>query len=218
MKSTHNHSILTTLVILSLLFGPSLTGCNSNTESVISDSETAKRDCLPALELTDQDGRQLSLASLKGKPVLFDFIYTTCPGPCLVMTARMRSIANQLGSNVGTRVWLVSVTVDPEHDGPSVLKTYAKEQGAERSGWLFLTGPPATIDRLMARFRLKRQREADGTVDHVLEFFLVGADGRPLMQYLATDTPPTKIAGDVEQVLKGEQLARRLGGGEPAAG
>jgi cytochrome oxidase Cu insertion factor (SCO1/SenC/PrrC family) len=49
----------------------------------------------------------------------------------------------------------------------------------------------------MAQFQLKRQREADGTVDHVLEFFLVGPDGRPLKQYLASDVSTAKIAGDL---------------------
>src|ERR1700683_4755763 len=72
-------------------------GCDSNSESIGSYSSAEKRDCLPDLTLTDQNGRKVSLASLKGKPVLFDFIYTTCPGPCLVLTARMKAIADHLG-------------------------------------------------------------------------------------------------------------------------
>ena len=158
-----------------------ISGCDSNTESIGSYSSTEKRDCLPDLTLTDQNGRKFSLVSLKGKPVLFDFIYTTCPGPCLVLTARMKAIADQLGAALGPQASFVSVTVDPEHDGPSALKAYAKEQGADRAGWYFLTGPPADVDRLMAQFKLRRQRESDGSVDHVLEFFLVGADGQPLL-------------------------------------
>jgi protein SCO1 len=198
---------LVLLAFLTFLTSAILVSCNSNTQSIGSDSSTEQRDCLPPLTLTDQTGREFSLASLKGKPVLFDFIYTTCPGPCLVMTARMRSIANELGASVGTKVWLVSVTVDPEHDGPAALKAYAKEQGAEREGWYFLTGAPPTIDELMDQFKLKRKREPDGTVDHVLEFFLIGPNGNPLMQYLASDTNPMKIAADVQQVIDGGRLA-----------
>jgi len=184
-----------------------ITGCDSNTESIGAYSSAEKRDCLPDLTLTDQNGRKLSLASLKGKPVLFDFMYATCPGPCLVLTARMKAIADQLGSALGPQVSFVSVTVDPEHDGPSVLKAYAKEQGADRAGWYFLTGPPADVDRLMAQFKLRRQRESDGSVDHVLEFFLVGADGHPLLQYLASDVNPAKVAGDLQDAIAGKQLA-----------
>jgi len=197
-----------TFVLLAATGGVlTITGCDSNTESIGAYSSAEKRDCLPDLTLTDQNGRKLSLASLKGKPVLFDFMYATCPGPCLVLTARMKAIADQLGSALGPQVSFVSVTVDPEHDGPSVLKAYAKEQGADRAGWYFLTGPPADVDRLMAQFKLRRQRESDGSVDHVLEFFLVGADGHPLLQYLASDVNPAKVAGDLQDAIAGKQLA-----------
>lgn len=182
-----------------------ITGCNSNSESIGSAS-TEKRDCLPNLTLTDQNGRKVLLASLKGKPVLFDFIYTSCPGPCLVLTARMKAVADQLGETLGQKASLISITVDPEHDGPAALKAFAKEQGADRAGWYFLTGSPADIDRLMAQFKLRRQREADGSVDHVLEFFLVGADGSPLLQYLASEVNPAKVAGDVQDAIAGKLL------------
>lgn len=184
-----------------------LVGCDSNTQSAGTYSSTDNRDCLPELTLTDQNGRKVSLASLKGKPALFDFIYATCPGPCLVLTARMKAIADQLGAALGSQASFVSVTVDPEHDGPSALKAYAKEQGADRAGWYFFTGSPADIDRLMAQFKLHRQHEANGSVDHVLEFFLVGADGHPLLQYLASDVNPAKVAGDLQEVIAGKRLA-----------
>jgi cytochrome oxidase Cu insertion factor (SCO1/SenC/PrrC family) len=163
-------------------------------------------DVLSDVTLIDQHGRKVALPSLRGKPLLFDFIYTSCPGPCLMLTARMKSVANHLGPILGSEAKFVSVTVDPEHDHPSDLLTYAKEQGAERNGWLFLTGPPAEIDRLMARFKLQRQREPDGSVDHVLEFFLVGPDGHLMLQYVAFDTNPLKLAGDVEQAVDGKRL------------
>jgi len=183
-----------------------VTGCNSNSETIGSYS-TEKRDCLPDLTFIDQNGNKLSLASLKGKPVLFDFFYATCPGPCLVLTARMKSIAEKLGDALGPQATFVSVTVDPEHDGPSVLKAYVKEQGTDLAGWYFLTGKPADVDRLMAQFKLRRQREPDGTVDHVLEFFLVRPDGQPLVQYLSSDTNPAKIAGDLQDLIAGKNLA-----------
>jgi protein SCO1 len=195
------------LLGLLVLLTAGVSACNSNTEAISSSTSAETRDCLPNLTLLDQNGHAISLASLKGKPVLFDFIYTTCPGPCLVLTARMKSIADHLGAALGPQASFVSITVDPEHDGPAVLKAYAKEQGAERPGWFFLTGPPAQIDHLMGLFNLRRQREADGSVDHVLEFFLVGANGHPLLQYLADDTNPAKVAGDLEDAIAGKRLA-----------
>src|SRR5215813_15066377 len=73
-------------------------------------------DCLPSLSLTDQNAQSVNLASLKGHAVLFDFIYTSCPGPCEMMTQRMAKVADKLGSDFGNKVSFVSVTIDPEHD------------------------------------------------------------------------------------------------------
>lgn len=156
-------------------------------------------DCLPDITLVDQHGRNVSLASLKGKPVLFDFIYTNCPGPCLMLTAQMKQIANRLGPRLGTDARIVSITVDPEHDHPAQLLAYANKQGADVSGWLFLTGTPKQIDDVMARFNVIRKREPDGTVDHVLEFFLVDASGRALLQYMGQKADPDRVVGDVER-------------------
>jgi len=186
-----------------------LIGCRQQTEATEESGGFAVSDApdiLAGITLVDQHGEKVSLASLRGKPLLFDFIYTSCPGPCLVLTARMKSIANHLGPLLGSELRFVSVTVDPEHDHPADLLTYAKEQGAERNGWLFLTGPPTEIDRLMTKFKLQRQREPDGSVDHVLEFFLVGSDGHLRLQYVAFDVNPLKIAGDVEQAADGKRL------------
>ena len=164
-------------------------------------------DCLPDITLVDQHGRNVSLASLKGKPVLFDFIYTTCPGPCLLLTAQMKQVANRLGPKLGTEARIVSITVDPEHDHPAELLAYANKQGADVNGWLFLTGTPKQIENVMARFNVIRKREPDGTVDHVLEFFLVDANGRALLQYMGQKAVPDLVASDVERVAAREPVA-----------
>jgi protein SCO1/2 len=196
-----------TMVVLACVV--TLMGCRQQAQDIGERGGFAVRDasdCLPDITLVDQHGRKVSLASLKGKPVLFDFIYTSCPGPCLLLTARMKKIADRLGSKLGTEARIVSITVDPEHDHPAQLFAYAKDQGADVSGWLFLTGTPQQIDDVMARFKLIRQREADGTVDHVLEFFLVGANGHALLQYIGEKAESEQVANDVERAAAGESV------------
>ena len=65
----------------------------------------SKGDCLPKTALIDQHGNSFSLDSLKGRPVLVDFIYTSCPGPCLMLTAKLANVALRLDpiSAVGSR-------------------------------------------------------------------------------------------------------------------
>jgi cytochrome oxidase Cu insertion factor (SCO1/SenC/PrrC family) len=189
-------------LILRLVFAAALVvaGCQRS-----GDDETAgypvvsQADCLPAVTFVDQDGHDVSLATLKGTPVLFDFIYTRCPGPCVTLTAQMNVVADRLGDDLGTKVRFVSMSIDPEHDRPPQLREYARQQGALTKGWLFLTGTPEQIDPFLARFNLRRQRQPDGSIDHVLEFFLVGPDGRPLLQYLAARADPAKIVRDLKR-------------------
>jgi protein SCO1 len=209
-ESKLNRELLRLMAVLMLAVVVTAGGCNNNTESVARYSAASQADCLPHIKLLDQYGQPVSLESLKGKPVLFDFFYTSCPGPCLFLTARMRSIAEKLGDGLGTKASFVSVTVDPEHDQPPQLLTYAKEQRADRKGWMFLTGTPTQIDSLMARFKLVRHRESDGSVDHVLEFFLVGPDGHLRYQYLASETHSERIAADIERAAGNSGLAENL--------
>jgi len=160
---------------------------------------------LPNVMLTDQYGRPVALASLKGKPVLFDFIYTSCPGPCQLLTQHMKLIADQLGRDLGPKVSFVSVSVDPEHDRPNRLLDYARAFNANVSGWFFLTGSPSQIDELMRGFRLGRSRASDGEINHVLGYFLVGPDGREIVDY-SQGVDPSKAARDAEEAATSNTL------------
>lgn len=189
-------------------------GCNSNTaplpdtpEQSANGSSTGafapdnRADCLPAIDLVDQHGKTVALAALKGKPVLIDFIYANCATACPVLTSRFAQIAGQLGSALGAKVTMVSITIDPEHDHPVQLLEYAKTHNADRKGWLLLTGKPADIEAVLRIYRLKREREADGTIAHVTTSFLVGADGRQIRIYDTMEVAPATVVGDIDRIL-----------------
>lgn len=158
-------------------------------------------DCLPDVTLVDQHGNRVSLASLKGEPVLVDFIYTTCGGTCPMLTAKMAAAGKLLGPALGKRIRIVSITIDPEHDDPAVLLEYARTHDADRPGWLFLTGKPEQIERVLAAYNLKRYRGADGSIDHVTASFLLGPDGRQIRQYDGVAVKAETLAADADQVL-----------------
>jgi cytochrome oxidase Cu insertion factor (SCO1/SenC/PrrC family) len=175
-----------------------LSGCNRTGEESGAYPIAYDTSGLPNVTLTDQYGQHVPLASLKGKPALFDFIYTSCPGPCQLLTQHMKLIADKLGPALGPKVLFVSVTVDPEHDRPSRLLDYATAFNANLKGWYFFTGSPAQIDELMRGFRLERSRDGDGGIDHVLGYFLVDPDGHPIVEY-SQQVYPSKPARDAEQ-------------------
>ena len=195
--------IASRVACLATAFGLLIAGC-SRQPAVEPGSYPAanSNDCLPALAMVDQHGNRVMLSSLKGKPVLIDFVYTSCHLECPVLTSKFRMIARALGPALGPKVTMVSISLDPEHDSAPVLLKYARDEGAEDPGWLFLTGPPATIDNELELFRIKRMREKDGSIGHIASAFLLGADGRPVRQYDVLTVKTDTIIGDIRSALK----------------
>ena len=106
----------------------------------------------PKVTLIDQDGVRVDFRDLllSDKPVFVDFIYATCTTICPVLSAGYTSIQRKLGDDLD-RVVLVSITIDPENDGPEELTAYLERYRA-KPGWEFLTGTRADIDAVMRAF------------------------------------------------------------------
>jgi len=153
-------------------------------------------DGLPKISLTDQNGRSVSLSSLKGKPALVAFIHTQCEGPCELITANMKQVARALGSGFDAEVTMVSITTEPGEDRSPELLAYAKAQGVNSGGWVFLTGASADIRRLLALYGVAAEEKKS---DHVLELFLLSPDGAGVRRYSGVTAHPETIASDIRK-------------------
>jgi len=96
--------------------------------------------------LTNQEGRTVTLADLRGSVWVADIIFTRCAGPCLKMSRQMMDLQQALSA--ATVVKLISLTTDPEFDSPSVLKKYSERLNAKPGRWWFLTGTKPQIAAL----------------------------------------------------------------------
>ena len=155
----------------------------------------------PAFTLTAQDERRLSLADLRGKVVVLTFIYTACADTCPLLTAKMATLQGRLGADFGTRVFFVSVTVDPERDTPAVLKGYGVAHGARFDGWAFLTGTPAEIREVGKRYGIFAKKTARGDVDHTFLTSVIDGRGVLRVQYMGVRFDPAELLADVRSVL-----------------
>ena len=137
---------------------------------------------VPQFQLTAQSGEPFDSRSLAGHVWVADFIYTTCTGPCPMMSYRMRRVQASTEETPGVK--LVSFTVDPAHDTPPVLAEYAKRFKAEPERWIFLTGEPARLNDLGRNaFHLN---SVDGGLVHSTRFVLVDGQSR-IRGYYSTD-------------------------------
>jgi len=156
---------------------------------------------LPPVTLTDQNGKAVALASLRGTPILLGFVHTSCKGPCEMMTAKMKLVGEKLASHPDTRLTMVTVTTDPDHDAPAQMLAYAKAQGANQPGWLFLSGKPANVRRVLAAYGIAHDESEEDEMTHVLDLFLIAPDGATVRHYHGTEISPETIASDIRKTL-----------------
>ena len=158
----------------------------------------------PPFTLTSQDGKSVALADLRGKVLAVTFIYTGCPDICPLVTQKMVDVQNALGAEFGTKIAFVSITLDPEHDTPAVLKDYAQSWGAKPNGWMFLTGSPAAIREVTRRYGVFFAKKEDGSVDHTQLTTLVDADGQMRVQYIGWRFNPDEFRRDLLSLVDKE--------------
>jgi cytochrome oxidase Cu insertion factor (SCO1/SenC/PrrC family) len=156
--------------------------------------------------LTASDGSRVRRADLLGKPWVVDFIFTTCAGACPVMSGELARV--QQGLAPGFPVRFVSITVDPAHDTPEVLRAYAERFGADPARWLFLTGKADAIYALardgfgLAAGPNPDPGQADAPVFHSSRLVLVDAAGKVRGYYDGVDAADVdRLAHDLKRVL-----------------
>ena len=158
---------------------------------------------VPPFQLVNQNDQPFGSAQLAGKIWIADFIYTTCPGPCPMISTRMSELQKPLEK---TDVHLVSFTVDPEKDKPEVLRSYAEKLRAEPNRWDFLTGSKAAIYKLSHdgfKLAVSDGREESGIPVHSTRIVLVDRHGQIRGYYEATEPDAvTKLVADTNHLLR----------------
>jgi protein SCO1/2 len=162
-----------------------------------------EEDLAPAFALVDQDGRPLSLESLRGKVVLLDFVYTSCPGPCPIQTGMHVRVQQELPEPVRPQVWFASISLDPLRDTPEKLRAYAKARGADLASWSFLTGPRETVEEVLQSYGVGTVLEPNGEIQHVVVTFLIDAQGQIRKRYFGLDHDADEFLRDLTAAAQG---------------
>jgi protein SCO1 len=141
----------------------------------------------PNVPLTTQDGQTVHLYDdlLKGKTVVVSLFYSECQDSCPLETARLAQVQRVLGDHMGKDVFFYSISIDPEHDTPAVLKAYA-EKFHVGPGWLFLTGKKSDIDLVGRKLGL----DADPTLNrdgHTVDLMIGNEPTGQWLRNSATD-------------------------------
>ncbi len=167
--------------LLSTTVSPAVAHSLEDLESQLLERETyVQVTNIPAPDFTlqDRNGRAVKLSDFKGRVVVLNFIYASCPDVCPLQSARIAEIQEMVnGTPMRDLVQFVSITTDPKRDTRQVLKDYGPSHGLDPVNWVFLTsGPdePAATRELAERYGLKfmlvdDEYQMHGTVTHLID-------------------------------------------------
>lgn len=147
----------------------------------------------PQPQLVDQTGRHFAFDSLRGTPLAVAFVAAHCTDACPLVNAQFAQAASQLRAR-RRHVLMLTITLDPEHDPPAVMRDLARRFDADPKSWIFASGTPADVHRIMSAFGVFAQQGPHGYAEtHSTMVYLLDARGRLRRQLLAS----TVLASDI---------------------
>jgi protein SCO1 len=150
-------------------------------------------DYFTNVKLVDQDGKTVRFYDdlIKDKVVAINFIYTHCGDSCPLETANLSKVKKLLGDRVGKDIFFYSISIDPDHDTPKVLKAYSESFNAG-SGWRFLSGKKADVTLIRKKLGLFRDSvEASKLSEHSTSFMVGNERTGQWMKRSPFDEPKT---------------------------
>lgn len=143
------------------------------------------------VRLIRHDGASMPLAAAldDGRPVLLNFIFTSCTAICPVTSQVFAEVVDRLGVH-RSHVNVVSVSIDPEYDTPARLEAYAQRFGGPRGAWSLFTGSSADSIAVQKSFAAYQGDK----MNHVPVSFLRQAPGQAWVRIDGLATPDTLLA------------------------
>lgn len=203
-------------IIVGLLAAAMLTACEDRKLPYLGEPETVVKTvagktteethypAIPAFSFINQDNKAITEEDFKDKIYVADFFFTTCPTICPVMKKNMLKVYDEVKDNPTVRI--LSHTIDPEHDSPSVLKTYSNDLGVSNATWQFVTGDREKIYQIGQRHYLITAAEdakSPGGFLHSGHFVLLDKDRHIRGMYDGTTDEGTyELIRDIRTLLK----------------
>jgi len=163
---------------------------------------------VPDFQLVNQDGRRIHLHQYHGEALLLTFIYTRCPLPdyCPLMSKNFSQIVQEMRSDaaLATSAHLLSISIDPEHDTPTVLRSYGRAYLEKTpvhpfQRWEFASGTPEQVRKVAEFFGLSYSSD-QGQIVHSLLTALIDPSGKVCKLYRGNQWQPSDVLGDLSNL------------------
>jgi protein SCO1/2 len=152
---------------------------------------------VPGFAMTNQDGQVVKLSDLRGYVVALTFIYTRCPLPdfCPLMDKKFSELAQRVAAFPAraSKVRLISLSFDPEHDTPDLLRKHAQVRGATPPLWSYAVASHPELAKIGAPLGLFYQ-PGDSEIAHNLCTAIIDSNGNLARLDIGTERNKWAIA------------------------
>lgn len=157
---------------------------------------------VPDFTLTDQNQQQVALSQFSGKVVAITFVYVRCPLPnyCFRLSTNFARLQKRFRSALANDLVLLTVIIDPVHDSPQAVNDYARIWNADPQAWHFLTGSPAEIQQVCARFDMNYYPD-EALLVHSFHTVVIDRQGNLATNIEGNDFTATQLGDLVQTVL-----------------
>jgi protein SCO1/2 len=130
----------------------------------------------------DQNGKDFSFSSLKGKMTVLAMVYTSCDYTCPIITQKLKSIHRKLSKKSSDQTKFLLITFDPKRDTVAVLKKYSTSQKLDESSFILLTATETDTHALSMALDFKYKSMGEGHFSHSNQITVLDKDGSIILQ------------------------------------
>jgi len=193
------------LVVLAAAAPPALAAAveRLDQEQVVARSQAAIGRMVGDYQLTTSESRALSLASLRGRPLVVSLIYTSCSTVCPVATRQLQDAVARANRLIGSdRFTVLTIGFDARNDTPTRVAQFASIHGAPLPNWLFASADEATLTSLLEELGFS-YAAVTGGFDHISQTTLIDADGRIRRQIYGEEFPYAVLVEPLRNLVYG---------------
>ena len=155
----------------------------------------------------DSNARQISMQSLRGKPVLVSLIYTSCYHICPTTTTNLAKIVRMARDALGKEsFYVLTVGFDTRNDTPDRMRAFAKERGIDINDWYFVSTSAETIDGLTKDVGFSYFTSPKG-FDHLIQLTMLDQNGVVYRQIYGMSPELPSVVEPLKEIVWGKQVA-----------
>jgi protein SCO1/2 len=182
-------------------------GADYDEKAALALSQAAMGQTVGDYDFLDGNGKQITLESMRGKPLLISLIYTSCYHICPTVTTNLAKIVDIARDALGDDSFSVlTVGFDTPNDTPDRMRLFAKQRNIDIDSWHFVSASAATMKELASDLGFSYFSTAKG-FDHMIQATLVDAEGKIYRQIYGMAPEPPALVEPLKEILYGKQVA-----------